>query len=89
MRAIVEAISVSVEVTHPAIISRIMRAYRPQMSEQALYEIARGVWVIGPRRAGAKYALAVYGGIVREVFEIAAWHPAGATEYQTRPADHV
>ena len=32
----------------------------------------------------AKYAMAVYAGIVREVYEIESWHRAGETTYKTR-----
>jgi hypothetical protein len=31
-----------------------------------------------------RYALAVYDGVVQEVYEIAHWDPAGTTPYQTR-----
>ena len=56
------------------------------MSALALYEATRGFWRMGERRAGAKFALAVFEGVVREAFEIDQWHPAGATPYATRDA---
>ena len=59
------------------------------MSAEALYEATRGVWKMGPRRDGAKFAMAVYAGIVREVYEIDGWHPAGTTEYRSRPRSEV
>jgi hypothetical protein len=43
-----------------------------------------GSGVIGPRREEAELALAVYQGIVREVYRIERWHPAGTLPYRTR-----
>jgi hypothetical protein len=78
----------TVEVTEPALIIRIAKLYNDRMSEQALYEATRGVWKVGERRDAVQYALAVAGGVVREVFAVGQWHPAGTTKYTTRkPAD--
>ncbi len=76
-----------VDVADPLILIRINRLYVPGMSADELYDATRGVWKVGERRESAKYALAVYRGIVREVYEIRSWHPAGATPYQSRVAD--
>lgn len=47
-----------------------------------LYDATRGTWRIGLDRASqVKFALAVFGGIVREVYEIAQWFPAASTMY--------
>ncbi len=54
------------------------------MSFTALYEITREIWVLGERRNQARFAMAVYAGIVREVYKIESWHPAGSTTYSTR-----
>ncbi len=43
--------------------------------------MTRGVWRLGPRRERARYAMAVFGGVVREVYAIESWHPAGTTDY--------
>lgn len=59
------------------------------MSDEELYEATRGVWKVGPRREEAKYALAVHDGIVREVYEITEWQPAGTTPYSTRNEDEL
>lgn len=76
-------------ISEPALLIRISQMYSPGMSRQALYEATRGVWVIGPRREKAQYALSVSGGIVREVYEIHSWHPAASTPYKTRPLHDV
>lgn len=59
-------------------------SYREGMNDKALYEATRGTWVVSPRREKAEYALAVVGGVVREVYRIRAWHPANTIPYRTR-----
>lgn len=76
-----------VEVDDPALLIRINRLYRPGMTAQALYEATRGVWRVGARREGVKFALAVFEGVVREVYDIEEWHRAGSTPYSTRERD--
>lgn len=56
------------------------------MTPLELYEATRGTWKLGERRKGARYAFAVFEGVVREVYEIEAWHRAGTTLYATRDA---
>ncbi len=73
-----------VKITHPALLIRINQYYYPDIPALELYEATRGIWKAGPRREGARYAFAVYDGVVREVYEIRKWHPAGSTRYQTR-----
>ena len=74
----------TIDITEPALLIRINRQFRYGMSDEELYESTRGIWVIGERRSRAKYAMAVYAGVVREVYEIESWHPAGTTVYATR-----
>jgi hypothetical protein len=83
-----------VEVTEPAVLIRISQLYNERMSDLALYEATRGVWKLGAnldavqKRDAVQYALAVAGGIVREMFAVGQWHPAGTTTYTTRkPSD--
>lgn len=71
-------------ITDPVILIRIPRAFRPGMSDLELYEATRGVWRIGPRREQVRYALAVYQGVVQEVYEILHWDRAWTSAYQTR-----
>ena len=63
------------EIKEPVILITINRLYRRGMSGEELYEMTRGKWAIGPRRDKAKYAFAVYKGIIREVYEIDRWLP--------------
>ena len=78
-----------VTILEPAILIRINRLYRPGMSSEALAEATRGVWTCGIRREKARYAFAVYQGVVREVYEIEAWHKGGTLTYQTRSREEV
>lgn len=68
----------------PSLLIRINRRFRHDMPEEELYEATRGVWKVGKRRESVKYAMAIYNGIVREVFAIHTWHQAGTTEYHFR-----
>lgn len=74
------------EVLVPALLIRINRLYRHGMSGVELYEATRGTWKLGQRRVGARYAFAVFEGLVREVYEFETWHRAGSTPYSTRDA---
>lgn len=73
-----------VTVTHPTLLIRVNQLYRHNMSSLELYEITRGIWKVGPRRASVKYAMAVFEGIVREVYEVQEWNPALSIAYSTR-----
>jgi len=59
------------------------------MSDVAVYEATRGVWRVGSRRDGAKYAFTVVDGIVKEVYVISAWQPALTASYSTRRLDRA
>ncbi len=74
-------------ITERAILIRINQLYRYGMDADSLYDVTRGVWVIGPKRECAEYAFSVFKGIVVEVYEIKQWYKAGtqATLYKTRP----
>jgi uncharacterized protein len=77
-----------VTILEPTLLIRINQLYRFDMTPTALYDATRGVWKIGPRREQAKYACAVYQGIVREMYEILAWFPGGST-MNSRPHENV
>lgn len=68
-----------VKVTDPCLLIRINRLYRHGMSDDDLYETTRGRWKLGKRREQARFALAVFEGVVREVYQVQAWHQAGDT----------
>ena len=70
---------VPVDITHPAILIRISKKFRHTMTPQELYDATRRCWIIGKKRERVNYAMAVFKGVVREVYEIAGWFPCGAT----------
>lgn len=74
---------------HPLLLLRINDSYRDGIPALALYEATRGVWRIGPDRANVRYACAVSGGVIREVYTVHAWHPAGTLAYETRARQEV
>ena len=76
-------------IVHPVLLIRINRLYRYDMTDQEFYEATRGVWYVGGRREKVDYALAVFRGIVREVYAVQEWHPAGTTPYVTDIHDRV
>lgn len=77
-----------VKIIDPALLIRINKQYRHNMTPLELYEATRGVWRLGRRREGATYALAVFEGVVRAVYDIDSWRPAGSTPYETRDNVH-
>ncbi len=74
-----------VKVLHKAILVTINSLYRSDMSKEELYETTRGIWRVGEtRRNKVEYAMALYQGIVLEVYRIKQWYPAGTLKYNTR-----
>lgn len=73
-----------VRVRHKAILITINKRYRSDMTAEELYEATRGIWVVGTQRERVEFGMAVYQGIVREVYRIQRWHPAGTLKYRTR-----
>jgi uncharacterized protein len=73
-----------VVVRESALLITINRLYRSDMTPEELYEATRGQWVLGRRRAAMELALAVFQGIVREIYRVPEWRPAGTLTHQTR-----
>jgi uncharacterized protein len=73
-----------VTIEDPVLLIRINRLYRHGMSDKELYEATCGDWNVGGRCERARYALAAFEGVVREIYAIDEWHPAGTLEYATR-----
>lgn len=70
---------------HDAILITINQLFEKDMTPTRLLEATRGIWVVGKKREEVKIAMAVYHGIVREVYRIEKWLPAGTQHYRTRP----
>lgn len=65
------------DISDPLLSFNISRFFQSARNEAELYEITRGFWKIFQSRANrAKYALAVYRGEIKEIYEIERWEPA-------------
>lgn len=58
----------------PVLLININKLYNREMTDEQLYEATRKEWVLGERREKAKYAIATYRGLTREVYEIESWY---------------
>ena len=67
-----------VTIREPAIIININKRYKRFMKPNDLYQVTRFSWVVGPKRNKARYAIASYRGLVREVYQINDWKKAGS-----------
>ena len=54
-----------IEIDEDSILININQLYHSKISDEELYESTRGVWVVGYRREMAKYAFAVFQGVIR------------------------
>ncbi len=66
-----------------ALLVRINQLFRFDMTPIDLYDATRGIWRIGPDREKVELAFAVFEGVVREVYRVTQWFPAGTT-FSTR-----
>jgi len=66
------------------ILISVGKSYTRGMSEEELYEYARGIWKVNENRHKAELALVVFQGIVREVYRISKWYKAGTLPYKYR-----
>jgi hypothetical protein len=75
-------------IDEPVVAININQTFRPGINAGDLYDCTRGIWRLSRARAEqAQYAFAVYRGIVKEVYEIKQWYPAGETKYKERQFD--
>ncbi|NDA27025.1 MAG: hypothetical protein EBZ05_09410 [Verrucomicrobia bacterium] len=63
---------------------RINQLFRHGMGPEELYEATRGVWKIGARRDSVRHVLALYQGVVKEVYAVEGWEPANWRVYRFR-----
>jgi uncharacterized protein len=68
-----------VTIREPAVLIRINRHYSPTMTPTELYDATRASWKLGELREKVKFALPVFEGVVREVYEITQWFRSGST----------
>jgi hypothetical protein len=64
------------QIDDPVITISINGTYREGMSRQALYDCTKGTWKVNRDRADkARYAFALYWGVIKEVYEVDEWFP--------------
>ncbi len=63
------------DIQEPVMLVILNRNYQRGMTADQLYEITQGNWVVGTRRNQVQYVLAVYDGLVREVYSAQSWLP--------------
>jgi hypothetical protein len=72
-------------IQEPSILITINKLYRSDMTPTELNEATRGIWKVGPRRESAEFAMAVFQGVIRQVYKIKKpWLRAGKLQYHTR-----
>ena len=72
-----------VHIEEPSLLIRIHQLFRFGMTPIELYDATRGIWRIGPDRDQIRLAFAVFQGVVREVYRVSQWMPAGSS-FSTR-----
>lgn len=74
-----------VAVNDPAIAINLNRTFQYGMEPEDLYDATRGWWKVSESRVQkARYALAIFRNVVKEVYEISKWLPAGSTQFTRR-----
>ncbi len=73
-----------IEIKEAVILIIPNKFFERNITPERLYEITRGNWVMGERRNKAKYAFAVYNGVVREVYRIERWLRVKARDSQQK-----
>jgi hypothetical protein len=73
------------EILHRVVFVKLANTFKKGMSADALYEAARGVWSLSPETASKyNYVLALWEGLVVEVYHVERWQPADPVHYPTR-----
>ena len=75
-------------ILHRVVFVKLATTFKKGMSADALYEAARGVWNLSPETASKySYVLAIWEGLVIEVYQVDRWQPADPRHYPTRGLD--
>ena len=72
-----ESHAATAQIDEPAVAININRQYPHAKNADELFKCTSGIWRLNRGRANkARYALAVYKGVIKEVYEIEQWIPA-------------
>ncbi len=73
------------DILHRVVFVKLADTYRKGMSADDLYESARGVWNLSVEKAqDYAYVLALWEGLVVEVYHVMRWQPANPANYRMR-----
>jgi hypothetical protein len=85
-----KAEDVKIDPDQRVILISVGRSFTEDMSREELYDYSRGVWKADWKKHRPRFALIVFQGVIREVYEIQGdWKPAGSTEYKYREKSEV
>jgi uncharacterized protein len=76
--------TINIKPHHAGVAFLLNSTYKSGMSELALFEATRGIWRNIRRGEDIKFAYATNGGLIKEVYEIHDWAPAGTQQYFER-----
>ena len=83
--------TIKVHYDHRGIAILINKHYKPTFGDLETFEITRGIWskriVTTCENNDAKFAYATFNGVVKDVYIIHCWVPAGTQEYFSRSLD--
>lgn len=74
---------VDIEYQHRGVAFLLEQSFKSDFGDLELFEVTRGVWA-HKQSEDVKYAYATYRGVIKEVYEIFSWVPAGTQQYFTR-----
>jgi hypothetical protein len=63
-----------ITISEPSIIININKLYKRFMTDEDLYNSTKQAWILGTKKKNAKYVIAAYRGLVREIYEIENWY---------------
>ena len=74
---------------HKGVSILINKHYKPTFSDLETFEITRGIWTkqMVTISKSCNFAYATFKGVVKDVYEIHSWVPAGTQEYFSRVLD--
>lgn len=73
-----------IDIEELAIIVILNRLYQRGMSQDQLFKVTSGNWVLGKRREKADYVFAVANGLVRQVYRVEKWYPVKEDSTKTK-----
>lgn len=67
-------------ITEPAVLIKLQKTFRYDMTPIELYDFTRGIWVIAPKKQEKiKYAFAIFDNVIQEVYTVLGWFKARET----------